>query len=261
MPAILFCGVVALSSCEKNEQESVDPEFEQGMISHVMADSSEVTSYAFAGKQLSQVNHYDTKTGKLESFDKYERDGSGKLVKSSTHAAGNHALLSEQKYTYNAHGLLSKTEMAYYKGASLEYSAYATVEYDKDNNLKKKSLYEVSNDKKEATPKSYTTYEVLPNGNYAAEKQYVIDDKGQTSLFSTTTYSYDSNQNPFHAFAEPGSASSSNNIVASSALVHNSEKTYKYTYTYTYDERGYPLTQTVVTPTGKRESFNYLYSN
>ncbi|MCJ8167235.1 hypothetical protein MKJ04_20510 [Pontibacter sp. E15-1] len=261
MPALLFCGAVALSSCEKNEQETAMPAFEQGMISHVMADSAAVTAYAFSGKQLSQVNHYDTKTGKLESFDKYERDGSGKLVKATSYAAGNHALLSEQKYTYNTNGLLSKTEMAYYKGGKLEYSALATVEYDTKNNLKKKSLYEVNSATEEAIPTSYTTFELLPNGNYANEKQYVIDDKGEASLFSTTTYSYDSNQNPFHELAEPGSASSPNNMIASSALVHNSKKTYKYTYAYTYDERGYPLTQTVVSPTGKSETFNYLYSN
>jgi len=261
MPAILFCGVVALSSCEKNEQESVDPEFEQGMISHILADTSEVTSYTFAGAQLSQVNHYDKKTSEIESFDKYERDASGKVIKASTYAAGSHALLAEQKYTYDSHGLLTRTDMTYYNGGKLEYSAYATYAYDEAKNLQKKSLFEVREGQEEATEKSYTTYAVLPNGNYTEEKQYVIDDKGEAILFSTTTYSYDTNQNPFHEFAEPGSASSPNNLVASSALVHNSKKTYAYAYAYTYDERGYPLTQTVVTPTGKREAYSFLYSN
>ncbi|GAA4440823.1 hypothetical protein GCM10023188_38570 [Pontibacter saemangeumensis] len=260
MPALLFCGVVALSSCEKNEQESVEPEFSQGMISHIMADSSEVASYAFAGKQLSQVNHYNKKTGELETYDKYERDGSGKLLKSTTHAAGSHALLSEQTYTYNDKGQLTKTDMLYYNAGKLEYTAYATYEYDEKKNLKQKSLFEV-NDKKEAVQKSYTTYELLPNGNFAEEKQYVIDDKGEASLFSTTTYSYDTNQNPLHEFAEPGNASSPNNLLASTAVVHNSKKTYKYAYTYTYDERGLPLTQSVVTPSGKNEAYNYMYSN
>ena len=260
MPALLFCGVVALSSCEKNEQESVNPEFTQGTISHILADSAEVTSYDFAGKLLSQVNHYNKKTGDLESIEKFERDASGKLLKTTMHAAGSQALLSEQTYTYNDKNLLTKTEMAYYNAGKLEYSAYATFEYDEEKNLKTKSLFEV-NDKKEAKQKSYTTYELLPNGNYAEEKQYVIDEKGEASLFSTTTYSYDSNQNPFHEFAEPGTISSPNNLVASSAVVHNSKKMYKYVYAYTYDERGYPLTQQVVTPDGKNESYSYLYSN
>ena len=260
MPALLFCGVAALSSCEKNEQESVNPEFTQGVISHILADSSEVTSYAFAGKNLSQVNHYDKKTGELETFEKYERDGSGKLLKATTHAAGSHALLSEQVYTYNDKGLLAKTDMTYYNAGNLEYTAYATYEYDEKKHLKKKSLFEV-NDKKEARQKSYTTYALLPNGNYAEEKQYVVDEKGEASLFSTTTYSYDSNQNPFYEFAEPGSASSPNNLVASKALVHNSKKTYAYAYAYTYDERGLPLTQTVTKPGGKSQAYSYLYSN
>ncbi|WP_147294256.1 hypothetical protein [Pontibacter diazotrophicus] len=266
MPALLFCGVVALSSCEKNEQESVNPEFTQGMLSQILADSSKVTSYSFAGKQLSQVNHYHKENGEAETFEKYEYDGTGKLTKASIYAASDNALLTEQKFTYNSKDLLAKTDMAYHNGGKLEYTAYATFEYDEKNNLLKKSLFEVSNDKgekkeAEATQKSYTTYEILPNGNYAEEKQYVIDGKGKAILFSTTTYSYDTNRNPLHEFAEPGSASSPNNLVASSALIQNGNKTYKYAYAYTYNEQGYPLTQTVVTPTGKSETYSYLYSN
>ncbi|WP_162052077.1 hypothetical protein [Pontibacter pamirensis] len=267
MPALLFCGVVALSSCDKNEQESVNPEFTQGMLSQILADSSKVTSFSFAGKQLSQVNHYHKESGEAETFEKYEYDGTGKLTKASMHATSDNALLTEQKYTYNSKGLLAKIDMAYHKEGKIEYTAYATFDYDEKNNLQKKSLFEVSNDDKgekdetEAIQKSYTTYEVLPNGNYAEEKQYVIDGKGKASLFSTTTYSYDTNQNPLHEFAEPGSASSPNNLIASSALVQDGNKTFKYAYAYTYTEQGYPLTQTVVTPTGKSETYNYLYSN
>lgn len=267
MPALLFCGVAALSSCDKNEQESVNPEFTQAELSKILADSSKVTSYSFAGKQLSQVNHYQKESGEVETFEKYEYDGTGKLTKSSTYATANNALLTEQIYTYSSKGLLTKIDMTYHKEGKLEYTAYATFEYDEKNNLKKKSLFEVSNNDKgekketEAIQKSYTTYEMLPNGNYAEEKQYVIDGKGKASLFSTTTFSYDTNQNPLHKFAEPGSASSPNNLIASSALVKNGNKTFRYAYAYTYNEQGYPLTQTVVTPTGKSETYNYIYSN
>jgi hypothetical protein len=263
MPAILFCGVVALSSCEKNEQESVNPEFEQGMISQILADSAELSSYSFAGKQLSQVKHYDKESGEVESFEKYERDGNGKLTKVITLAGGNYALLSEQTYTYDSNGKLSKTNMAYYKGGKLEYTAYATFEYNDDKKLEKKSLFEVTtkDGKEEAKQKSYTTYEILPNGNFAKENQYVIDDNGTEALFSTTTYSYDTSLNPFHEFSEPGSVSSPNNLISSTAEVRGSKKSYKYAYSYTYDERGYPLTQTVVTPSGNTESYKYMYSN
>ncbi len=261
MPAMLMLGVVAFSSCEKQENGSIQPELEQGMISHILADSSEVTSYNFAGKQLSQINHYDVETGDLESFEKYERDGKGQLIKSSTFAGGNHNLLSEQTFTYETNGQLTKSTMAYYNGSKLEYTAYATYAYDTQGNLEKKSVYEGKDAEQGGKLKSYTVYEVLPNGNYTQEKQYVIDDNKEAKLFSTTTYSYDTSVNPFHGLAEPGTASSPNNLVASNTVVHNTKKTYKYSYSYTYDERGYPLTQAVVSPNGKRQSFNYLYSN
>lgn len=261
MPALLMLGVVAFSSCEKQENDTIQPELEQGVISHIMADSAEVTSYNFAGKQLSQVNHYDVETGNLESFEKYERDAKGRVLKSSTYAGSGKTLLSEQGFTYNTNGQLTKSSMAYYSGSKLEYTAYATYEYNTDNKLEKKSIFEGKDGEGEGKLKSYTRFEVLPNGNYIQEKQYVIDDKSEAKLFSTTTNSYDSSVNPFHTLAEPGAASSPNNLVASSTVVHNSKKTYKYSYTYTYDERGYPLTQTVVSPNGKSETFKYLYSN
>ncbi|GAB3820644.1 hypothetical protein [Pontibacter rugosus] len=260
IPAVLFFGVVALSSCEKQEHESMDPVMEQGVISHILADSAEVTSYNFAGKQLSQINHYNVETGDLESFEKYERDSKGKVVKSTMHGAGTHALLSEQVYHYNTNNRLVKTEMSYYNGSKVEYQGFATYEYDAKNYLEKKTVFE-GTDNEKAAVKSYTLYEVLPNGNYAQEKQFIIDDKSDAKLFSTTTYSYDSSVNPFHELAEPGTASSPNNLVAAVTEVHNSKKTYKYNYTYTYDERGYPLTQAVASPNGKNQTYKYLYSN
>ncbi|WP_299758606.1 hypothetical protein [uncultured Pontibacter sp.] len=261
MPAMLMLGVVAFSSCDKQENESIQPELEQGVISHIMADSAELTSYNFAGKQLSQVNHFDVETGDLESYEKYQRDSKGRIVKSSTYAGGSNTLLSEQNFTFNTNGELTKSNMAYYSGSKLEYTAYATYEYDSNKKLEKKSIFEGEDKADQEKLKSYTKYEVLPNGNYTQEKQYVIDDNNEAKLFSTTTNSFDSSVNPFLSFAEPGAASSPNNLVASSTVVHNSKKTYKYSYTYTYDERGYPLTQTAVSPNGKSQTFKYLYSN
>ena len=255
---MLFFGVVALSSCEKGEQESMEPEFERGTISQVLADSSKVTSYNFAGQSVTQINHYDKESGKLESFEKFERDSKGKLAKVTTHAGANHALLSEQSYTYSVKGILEKTTSTYYNNSKVEYSTYATYNYREDQTLEKKSVFEGATDKGKA--KSYTTYEVLPNGNYTEEKQYVIDDKGTAKLFSTTTYSYDSNRNPFFEFAEPGTASSPNNVIAASTTVHGTKKTYKYTYSYKYDEAGNPVSQTVVKPNGQRETYTYVYN-
>ena len=255
-------GVVAFSSCDKQENETIQPELEQGMISHIMADSAEVTSYNFAGKQLDQVNHYDVETGNLESFEKYERDGKGRVLKSKIYAGSSQTLLSEQTFTYNSNGQLTQSSMAYYNGSKLEYTGYATYEYnDQTEVLEKKSVSEGKETAEDGKLKSYILYEALPNGNYTQEKQYVIDDNNEAKLFSTTTYSYDTSVNPFHAIAEPGTASSPNNLIASTTVVHNSKKTYKYTYSYTYDERGYPLTQTVITPKGTRSTYKYLYSN
>ncbi len=261
MPAMLFCGVVALSSCDKQEQDSMEPVLEQGVISHILVDSAEVTSYKFAGRQLSQINHYDVKTGDLETFDKYERDGKGRLLKSSMHAGSNSAVLSEQTFHYDNSDKLVKADMSYYNGNKVEYAAYAAYEYNAQDKLEKKTVFEGTDGDSKAQVKSVTVYEVLPNGNYSQEKQYVIDDNQEPKLFSTTTYSYDTSLNPFHELAEPGTASSPNNLVAATTVVHNSKKTYKYNYAYTYDERGYPLTQSVEKPDGKRQTYRYLYSN
>ncbi|WP_299824298.1 hypothetical protein [uncultured Pontibacter sp.] len=257
LPAMLLFGVVALSSCEKSDQDRVTPEIEQGTISQILADSSKVTSFNYAGQTVTQINHYEKESGNLESFEKFERDSKGKLTKASTHNGSNHALLSEQVYTYSVKGTLEKTTSTYFNNGKEEYSTYASYDYTPEQNLEKKTVYEGTGDKAKA--KSYTVYEVLPNGNYTQEELYVIDDKGQAKLFSTTTFSYDSNQNPFYEFAEPGIASSPNNLIAASTVVHGTKKNYKYAYSYTYDEAGKPVTQTVVKPNGNRETYSYVY--
>lgn len=259
IPAMLFAGVIALSSCEKNEQEAMEPTFEQGTIAHILVDSAEVTSFKYNGNTVSQINNFNKENGELESFEKFVMDASGKLIKSSTHAGKTHATMSEQTYSYNSKGELENTNTRYFNNGKLVYSSHATYEYNSDNKLTKKSVYE--GDSKDGKLKSFTSYEVLPNGNFGQEKQFVIDDEESAKLFSTTTYSYDTNKNPFFEAAEPGKASSPNNLVASSTVVHNSKKTYAYTYSYQYDERGYPTSQAVVTPSGSREKFTYVYSN
>lgn len=260
MPAMLLFGVLAFSSCDEKEGDTLQPTLEQGAISHVMVDSSEVTSYSYAGKQLAQVNYYDKETGKLESFDKFVRDGKGNVVKTTSHNGENHAVLAEQNYSYNANGQLEQATAAYYNGSKLEFSAVTTYEYNAKDQLQKKSVYE-GQDVKSAKAKSYTTYEVQPNGNLSQETQYVIDGTGKSKIFSTTTYSYDTNQNPFFAHGEPGVATSPNNVTVASTLVHSNKKTYRYSYSYKYDERGYPTSQTVTPPSGKAEMYTYLYSN
>ncbi|MHC2991020.1 hypothetical protein OB13_05270 [Pontibacter sp. HJ8] len=260
LPAMLFFGVVALSSCEKSEQNEADPTFDKGALSHVMMDSSEVTSFRFAGKQLTQVNHYDKESGEIESFEKFERDDKGRLVKATSYIGKSQAIMSEQVYTYNDKGELSKTNTAYFTDGKPDYNTYATYEYDAAKKLSKKSVHE-GTEGKEGVLKSFTKYEVLPNGNYSQEKQYIVDATGLAKLFSTTTNSFDANQNPFHEFAEPGTASSPNNLIRSTAVVHNSKKTYTHSYLYKYDERGYPISQTVTSPNGKSQTFTYMYSN
>ncbi len=259
LPAMLFFGVVALSSCEKTEQDEAMPLMEQGMISHVMVDSAEVTSYNFSGNQLSQVNHYNEETGKVESYEQIERDSKGKVQKIRSHAGDTHALLSEETYTYGDNGNLNSTTSSYYTGTRVEFTTNTTFEFNADNKLVKRSVFEGSGEN--AQLKSYTTFEVLPNGNYTQEKEYVVNAKGEPVLFSTTTYSYDANINPFHGYSNPATISSPNNIISSRAEMHGSGKVYTYTYSYEYDERGNPTSQTVTGPNGKRETYTYLYSN
>ncbi|WP_242926980.1 hypothetical protein [Pontibacter vulgaris] len=259
LPAMLLFGVVALSSCEKTEQDEATPLLEQGMISHVMVDSAEVTSYNFSGSQLSQVNHYNEESGKVESYEQVERDSKGRIQKIRSHAGNTHALLSEETYTYNDKGNLDKTTTAYYTGTKVDYTSYATYEFNAQNKLEKKSVFEGTDEN--AQLKSYTTYAVLPNGNYTQEKEFVVNAKGEPVLFSTTTYSYDANTNPFYGYADPATTSSPNNILSSRAEMHGTGKVYTYSYSYEYDERGYPTSQTVTNPNGKRETYTYLYSN
>lgn len=259
LPAMFVFGAVALSSCEKNDHESAKPTFDQGTLSHLMLDSAEVTSFKVEGKQLNQVNHYNPETGEVESFDKFERDNKGRMIKSTTYAGKGQTVLTEQHYTYGDKGELSKSVATYFTGGKPEYQTYTTYSYDAANKLSKKSVYEGTEDK--GRLKSFVTYEVMQNGNYAQEKQFVIDGTGTAKLYSTTTNSYDANPNPLHAFAEPGAASSPNNLVRSSMEVHNSKKTFARTYSYKYDDSGMPISQTVTLPNGKAQTFNYVYSN
>src|SRR5690606_25685857 len=123
------------------------------------------------------------------------------LIKSTTVSGKNQAVLTEQQYTYNDKGELNKSVATYFMGGKPEYQTYTTYSYDAANKLQKKSVYEGT--EAEGALKSFTTYEVLPNGNYTLEKQFVIDGSASAKLYSTTTNSFDSNHNPFHAFAEP----------------------------------------------------------
>ncbi len=261
MPAMLLFGVVALSSCEKNDQESAQPSFDQTntALSHVMLDSTEVTSFNVTGQHLSQINHYNPQTGEVESFDKYERDNRGRLVRSTTHAAKGQAVLVERNHTYGDKGQLSNTVTVYFMGGKAEYQTYTSYNYNAANKLSKKSVYDGTDEK--GRLKSYTSYEALPNGNYAQEKQFVIDGTGTAKLYSTTTNSFDSNPNPLHSFAEPGAASSVNNLVRSVTEVHNSKKTFTRSYSYEYGENGLPTSQTTTLPNGKAQKFTYVYSN
>ncbi|MCC9138192.1 hypothetical protein ACFSKU_00320 [Pontibacter silvestris] len=265
MHAMLAFSVVAFSSCEKNDDlEVAQPELTQGSISHIMADSVEVTSFNYQGNLLSQSNHYNKETGEVETYDLFEYNSNGQLTKASSYSGSNNALLSEQDYTYNESGLLTKSNSSYYNGSSLVYSSYATYAYNADNKLEQKSVYEVEESKEgeeESKLKSYTTFETLPNGNYGTEQQFVMDANNEAKLFSTTTYTYDSNINPLYSYSEPGTAISPNNVVASTVEVHGINKTYNYTFSYMYDERGYPVSQTTTAADGKSETYTYLYSN
>jgi hypothetical protein len=259
MPAMLLAGLVAFTSCEKNEQDVMNPTIKQGSIAQVLADSTEVTSYVYSGSNVSQINNFEELTGAQESIEKFVYDASGRVLESSMHAGSNNALLSEQKYAYNSKGLLTSTTTNYYSSGNIEYSVFTGYEYNSDKKLEKKSVYEGTS--ADSPLRSYTTYEVLPNGNYSQEKQFVIDDTDTAKLFSTITYSFDTNVNPFYKVAGPGTASSPNNLIASTSLVHGSKKSFTYSYTYQYDERGYPVQQTIVNPSGKREIYRFLYTN
>lgn len=263
MPAMLLFGAAALSSCEKNDQESVMPSFDQSSsassLSHILLDSAEVTSFQVAGQHLNQVNHYNPQTGEVESFDKFERDNNGRLVKSTTVAAKGQSVLVEQVYTYGDKGTLSKAVATYFTGGKPEYQTYTTFAYDAANKLSKKSVHEGADES--GRLKSYTTYQALPNGNYAQEQQYVIDGTDTAKLYSTTTNSFDGSPNPLHAFAEPGTASSTNNLVRSVTEVHNSQRTFTRAFTYEYGENGLPTSQTATLPNGKTQKFTYMYGN
>jgi hypothetical protein len=258
MHAMLFAGVVALSSCEKNNQEEMDPTLEQAKIAQVLVDSNKITSYNYNGNDVSQINHLNEESGELESVEKLIKDASGKVVKVTSHAANNNTVLSEKSFSYDSKGQLANTVTNYYTGGKVVYSSYTSYKYNSESLLEKKSVHEGNS--KDGQLKSYTTYQALPNGNYAQEQQYVIDDKGNAVLFSTTSYSYDTNRNPFFGTEEPGKASSQNNVISSTSAVHNSKKTYAYSYNYQYDKQGNPTSQTVVSPSGKREQFTYVYS-
>ena len=133
LPAMLVFGAVAFSSCEKRDQESAQPLIEHGTLSHVMMDSAEVTSYRVAGKTLSQVNHYNQQNGEVESFDKFERDNQGRLIKSVTYAGKGQVVLTEQHYTYGDKGQLKKSVSTYFAGGKPEYQSYATYSYNAEN--------------------------------------------------------------------------------------------------------------------------------
>lgn len=264
MHALFACGVVALCSCEKNDnQEIAEPDFTQGSISQILADSSEVTSFSYEGKLLSQASYYKKESGELESYDKFEYDSNGRLLKTSTYSGSDNELLLEQTYVYNENGLVSRSNSNYYTGSTLAYSSYTTYEYNTSHKLEKKSVYEVEEnaESEEGILKTYTTFETLPNGNFSIAQQFVVDANDEAVLFSTTTYSYDTNPNPLYQNAGPGATISSNNVISSTVEVHGTNKTYSYTFSYKYNEYGYPVSQTAKTADGIYETYTYQYNS
>ena len=259
LPAIALLGTLALGACEKVEQDSMSPALEQRTIAQVYTEANQVTAYSFSSQLIARVNHFNKKTGKPETYETFERDAEGKLLKVSTQAAMNDALLSEEVYTYTKDGQLQETTTVYYDGNKVEYSILTTYSYNQDKSLNRKSVFEGTGD--EAQLKSYTTYKSMPNGNYTQEQLYAVDDKGKAKLFSTTSYAYDTNHNPLYEVVSPGTLSSHNNLISASTTVHGTGKTYTYTYTYKYDAAGYPIHKTVINPDGSSEVYTFIYRN
>jgi hypothetical protein len=146
------------------------------------------------------------------------------------------------QYQYNKNGQLIKSISSRPSVNSNEYSEFA---YDSNNRINKQTIYW------ENVATGYIEYAYDTKGNLTSEKLYNMPASGPAELVTVTTYTFDSQYNPFRFYSKlpiPGINTNLNNIVKETHTMHvssagDSDKIVETVNTYKYNAMGYPVSK------------------
>ena len=231
---ILMCALL-LTNCRKSTDaiQSCYPytiEYGAGNMNSFTYVGNHITSavYINGGNTNTSVYVYDTQN-RLSTITSgafistYFYDGKNRL--DSIIYTGNGTVYGEDKYSYNSSDQLTQDQ--YFKGAN--QTLYYTGTYQYPNS---------------STHNYFSKAYFYPATNYT----------------STSTYTYDSKNNPYYFFRSFDPTITTNNAVTEEDSNSSTSTTTNYNFNYTYNSNGYP--ETVTYQSGAiTYTTNYTYTN
>jgi hypothetical protein len=260
---ITFCLIlVAIFSCKKDEMLNNGPTVENQYVpklSKIMVDNISDEEYLYNDSSLLvqqkskfdfTQNHYNS-IAQLISSDFYGNDDILSNDLSIYETAMNQTAWVTPStgkkggviaYEYNAGGQLVKTTTTRPALAVAEYSDFT---YDANNRISRQSMFW------DNVATGYIDYAYDAKGNLVSEMLYNLPVGGAAELITTTTYTFDNQQNPLKSYSKlpiPGLNTNPNNILKETYTMHTgsaegSDKVQVTENTYEYNALGYPISK------------------
>jgi hypothetical protein len=266
--SVLFFASAFLS-CNKEELSNTGSSGNTYLpiLSKVLIDNQSVNEYSYTALNLiSQekskydftVNTYNDK-GLLVTSEYYGNDDllSSDLKIFETAMNKNEWVTPENgkkvsiiTYEYNTNGQLLKSTYSLPSSGSSEYSVFT---YDNNNRISRQTMYW------ENAATGYIDYSYDGKKNLIKEILYSMQPNGTAELSTTTTYSFDSQLNPYKPTSRllvPGINTNLNNIIKETYTIHlpsgqGPDKVQIYETSYVYNGMGYPVS--------KNNNVTYVY--
>jgi hypothetical protein len=256
---LLFVSIFL--SCKKEDlSKGLNPgNTDVALLNEVLIDNQCTSSYLYTDSKLisEEKSKFD--------YTRYTYNNNGQLIKSEFY--GNDDVLSTDDqvfesaingtewvtpltgklggtitYSYNDNGQLIKTTYTRTSDPTSEYSEFT---YDLKNRIGRQTMYW------DNSPKGYIDYTYDSKGNLTREMLYNLPETGVAELSTTTSYTYDNQQNPYRTFyglMMPGINTNKNNIMKETYTIHitpdqGSDNVLVSENTYEYNASGYPVSK------------------
>jgi len=243
-PFFLFFSIYsAFVGCSK--KDSVAAVCYLATSTYVDGSYSSVTTYLYANNKVSASSRNNSSGGTSTYNYNYDQQGRISSVTSSFTNGGSTSVVDET-LTYDANGRIIQT---------LSPTAKVIFTYNSSGQVVKRGYYAGSNSIYTLDNFSTYTYPSISTKNYSSQLDY----DGSNILQSTTTFVYDTKQNP-EAVIFPDANESTNNVTQATYEYQTSSNPSVVTYTYTYNANGFPIAVTEKN-SGYTYTSAYSYTN
>lgn len=259
---ITFCLLLVsiIISCKKEDlSNAVNPgNAKVPLLSKILIDNQSASEYLYTDAKFISAEkskfdytayHYNDK-GLLVSADYYGNDDilssdpqiyENAINRKELITAETGKLDGTITYVYNNNTQLIKTTYTRPSDATSEYSEFS---YDLNNRIARQTMYW------DNSPKGYIDYTYDAKGNLTKEMLYNLPETGVAEPITTTSYTFDNEQNPYNLFGGtmPGLNTNKNNIVKETYTIHMTadlgpDRVQVTETTYEYNGSGYPVSK------------------